>query len=79
MIKVISDGKAHTDWLVRYWEDFQRRTMPTVLCLGILERWIDEKTTSSLTSDNSALDAQELDRYFSEFDVKRVNSYAKNM
>ncbi len=89
MLRTLSpDGTADTTWLGAFARDFhqrflsllsyQFRSFPSVLSLSI-----DEAASAGSKIDSSSppqpLTKSDLDRTFSPFDLKRLDSYANNM
>eukprot|EP00744_Colponema_vietnamica_P001874 GILI01003043.1.p1 GENE.GILI01003043.1~~GILI01003043.1.p1 ORF type:complete len:988 (+),score=306.27 GILI01003043.1:355-2964(+) len=79
-------GKDGNDWLASYVTDFKRRFLSLLafdfsalrskLALSVLEPRL---TTSAEDAEDKALSKDQLDMFFSPFDLKRVEAYARSL
>ena len=88
MIRTLSTGSNDSSWLGAYTRDFHRRflsllsfqfrSFPSVLALSIMES-ANAGTKLDTSYAPQPLTKEDLDKAFSPFDLKRLDSYANNM
>ena len=88
MIRALNSGSSNNTWLGAFARDFHKRflsllsyqfrTFPAVLSLSLIES-ATLGAKSDPSSISSSLRKEELDEFFSPFDLKRLDSYANNM
>ncbi|XP_023932401.1 RNA cytidine acetyltransferase-like isoform X1 [Lingula anatina] len=86
MLKVLNEGEKteqeEESWLMAFWKDFRRRflsllsyqfrTFHPSLSLSILQQ-------KQCKEKESVISAEELDNYFTKYDLKRLELYSQNM